>query len=235
MGSLFQTDGPLMRAMTDIMNLLILNIVTALCCLPIVTAGAALTSMHYVLMQMAEQSEGHIIGTFWKQFTLNLKSATPVWLLLLAAGILLYLDYRVFGESGNRLLLIPVYIGGALLAMLFVWIFPLMARFENRLGATLRNAALLAVGYLPRTIAMAAICAVVPFFLTQVTRLLPLAFFFGISFPSYLCGFLYGGVIREMVKKSLSGRQGGETREGSAEEEEAALSDCNTSFKEEES
>ena len=52
MKNFFQMDGPVMRAMSDLSTLVILNLVTMLCCLPVVTAGASLSAMHYILMQM---------------------------------------------------------------------------------------------------------------------------------------------------------------------------------------
>ena len=196
-------DGPVMRAMTDLMNLVILNLLTLLCSLPVVTAGAAVTAMHYILMQMPEQKEGHIVRTFFAQFRSNLKSATPPWLILLGISALLYADYRIFGgEGATRYMRIPVFIGAAIVGMLYVWLFPYLARFENRLGASLKNAFLLAVGYLPRTAAMVAITAVVPYFLTQVMSLWPLALFVGISLPGYFCTLLYRSVIEKMVEKA---------------------------------
>ncbi len=196
-------DGPVMRAMTDLMNLVILNLLTLLCSLPVVTAGAAVTAMHYILMQMVEQKEGHIVRTFFAQFRSNLKSATPPWLILLGISALLYADYRIFGgEGATRYMRIPVFIGAAIVGMLYVWLFPYLARFENRLGASLKNAFLLAVGYLPRTAAMVAITAVVPYFLTQVMSLWPLALFVGISLPGYFCTLLYRSVIEKMVEKA---------------------------------
>ena len=196
-------DGPVMRAMTDLMNLVILNLLTLLCSLPVVTAGAAVTAMHYILMQLVEQKEGHIVRTFFAQFRSNLKSATPPWLILLGISALLYADYRIFGgEGATRYMRIPVFIGAAIVGMLYVWLFPYLARFENRLGASLKNAFLLAVGYLPRTAAMVAITAVVPYFLTQVMSLWPLALFVGISLPGYFCTLLYRSVIEKMVEKA---------------------------------
>ena len=192
MKTIFGVDGPVMRAMTDLMNLVILNILTALCCIPIVTAGAALSAMHYIMMQMVEQEEGSLVRTYFAQFRGNLKGS-----------VLLFIDYKFFGsDPSKRALVIPAYVGWAILAMIFVWLFPLMARFENTCGASLRNAFLLSIANLPRTLAMMAIMAAVPFVLTQVTALLPLALFFGISLPSYLCVFLYKGVIFKMVKRA---------------------------------
>lgn len=204
-----------MRAMTELMNLLILNLLTLLCSIPIVTAGAALSAMHYILLQMIEQEEGAIVKTYFKQFRSNLRDATLPYLALLLLSLLLFVNYRIFGaDPDRRMLVIPAYIGAALVAMIAVWLFPLLAKFSNSFTANFRNAFLLAVGNFPRTIAMMAIMAVIPFVLTQVTALFPLLIFFGISLPSYLCTFLYRGVIQKLVKQAL-----GEADEGEAEAE----------------
>ncbi len=218
MRTLFNVDGPVMRAMTDIMNLVILNLLTLLCCIPIVTAGAALSAMHYILLQIIEQEEGGIARTYFTQFRGNLRDSTLPWLAVLICGILLYVDFRVFrADADKRYLVIPAYIAAAVLAMIFVWLFPLLAKFSNSFLASMKNAFLLAVGNLPRTLGMVAITAAVPFVLTQVTALLPLALLFGISLPAYLSAFLYKGVILQMVKRA----QGNQDQADRAQEVEA--------------
>ena len=222
MRTLFNVDGPVMRAMTDIMNLVILNLLTLLCCIPIVTAGAALSAMHYILLQIIEQEEGGIARTYFNQFRGNLRDSTLPWLAVLICGILLYVDFRVFGaDADKRYLVIPAYIAAAVLAMIFVWLFPLLAKFSNSFLASMKNAFLLAVGNLPRTLGMVAITAAVPFVLTQVTALLPLALLFGISLPAYLSAFLYKGVILQMVKRAQGNQdQADRAQEGEAQKEE---------------
>ena len=98
--------------------------------------------------------------------------------------------------------------------MIYVWIFPLMARFENSCAANLKNASILALAYFPRSIAMAAITAVVPFVLTLSLRLLPLALFFGLSLPGYLCMFVYKSVMKQMVERALGGPEEDRTGQG---------------------
>ena len=108
MRGLFSVDGPIMHVMTDIMNLMILNFLTLLCCLPIVTGGAALASMHYILMQIGEEKEGKIVSTYFKQFKANLKNATLPWLILLVFALLFYIDFQIFSADDRyRLLVIP--------------------------------------------------------------------------------------------------------------------------------
>lgn len=54
---LFDIEGPLMQGLTKIADLMILNLLTILCCLPIFTIGAALTALHYQVLKMVRHEE----------------------------------------------------------------------------------------------------------------------------------------------------------------------------------
>ena len=191
-----------MRALSDLSTLVFLNILTLLFSIPIVTAGAALASMHYVIIEMIEERGGGLPGEYWKRFKENLKNATPVWLILLAAVLFLYADYRLIGGGQlglPRVMLIPIYAGLFVVAAIYVYVIPLTARFVYSTGAAFKNAAILAVAYFPRTIIMIAFSAVIPFLLFNVTRLLPLFFLLGISLPAYFCALAYEPVFKKMI------------------------------------
>ena len=191
-----------MRALTDLSTLVFLNILTLLLSIPIVTAGAALAAMHYVIIEMIEERGGSLPGEFWKRFKENLKNATPIWLILLAAAGFLYADIRLItgGQLGlPRAMLIPIYAGLFVTAAIYVYVIPLTARFVYSTGAAFKNAAILAAAYFPRTVLMVAASAVIPFLLLNVTRLLPLFFLLGISLPGYLCALLYKPIFDKMI------------------------------------
>lgn len=205
MRTFFDTDGPFFRTLEYISNLFFLNIMTVLMCIPVITAGASITAMHYVLMQMIDEREGHIIRTFWKQFGINFKSSTPAWLILLAAGLIFYGDYRLVRGGTYDLphaFLVIALIGLFIVFAVFLWIFPYLARFSNTTSGALKNAVILAAGSFPRTLAMIAITAGVIFLFTQVSRLIPLVFICGISLPGYLDALLYYPVLRPLIEKA---------------------------------
>lgn len=190
-----------MRALSDLTILVALNLLTILCSIPIVTAGAAFTALHYEVMKMVE-GKGHPVRDYFKQFKENLKNSTPVWGVFLAVSIFVYIDYKIFAPAdGNSVapMLVPVYILILICAMIFVWIFPLMARIENSFGARFKNALLLAIGHLPRTLVMVVIYVVTTFVLTQDMRLLPIAFVLGISLPTYFCVLIYQSVMKQLI------------------------------------
>ena len=191
-----------MRVLSELTNLLILNIITMVCCLPVFTAGAAITSMHYCIMKMADAEDSHLVSMFFTQFKGNFKSMTPAWIVFLGCGAFLYFDYQVFvvsAESVKNTALILIYAAAIIYLAVYVWFFPLAARFENGFAAKFKNAFLMAVGALPRTLAMMVIWVVIVFVLSQSYRLLPLFAMFGLSMPAYLSAFLYYPVIKKQI------------------------------------
>ena len=202
MKNMFDLDGPLMRALSDLNTLVILNVLTALFCIPVITAGASVAAMHYVIMEMFENRGDGVIKEFWKRFKENLKNATPVWLILLAAAMFIYVDCRIImgGQMGlPRVMLVPLYIGAFIEASIAVYAFPLTARFVYSTGATFKNSAILAVANFPRTVLMVLYHVIMPYLLFNVSRLLPLFFLVGISLPAYFSALLYMPVIRKMI------------------------------------
>ena len=195
-------DGPLVRALSDLNTLVILNILTALFCIPVITAGASVAAMHYVIMEMFENRGDGAAREFWKRFKENLRNATPVWLILLAAAVFIYVDCRIImgGQTGlPRAMLVPLYIGAFIEASIAVYAFPLTARFVYSTGATFKNSAILAVANFPRTVLMVLYHVIMPYLLFNVSRLLPLFFLVGISLPAYFSALLYMPVIRKMI------------------------------------
>lgn len=202
MKNMLDLDGPLVRALSDLNTLVILNILTALFCIPVITAGASVAAMHYVIMEMFENRGDGAAREFWKRFKENLRNATPVWLILLAAAVFIYMDCRIImgGQMGlPRAMLVPLYIGAFIEASIAVYAFPLTARFVYSTGATFKNSAILAVANFPRTVLMVLYHVIMSYLLFNVSRLLPLFFLVGISLPAYFSALLYMPVIRKMI------------------------------------
>ena len=57
MDRLFNMDNKFFTVMGRVADLIMLNVVFLICCLPIVTIGASLTALHYVTLKMARNEE----------------------------------------------------------------------------------------------------------------------------------------------------------------------------------
>ena len=72
--NLFNMDNAFYRAVGKMVDLIWLNLLTVLCCIPVVTAGASLTAMYYVSLRMVKNEESSITKNFFKSFKENFQS-----------------------------------------------------------------------------------------------------------------------------------------------------------------
>ena len=52
MGKLFDLDSPLFSGLNKLADLIYLNILTMICCIPIITIGASMTALNYVALKI---------------------------------------------------------------------------------------------------------------------------------------------------------------------------------------
>lgn len=199
MDKIFNLDSPLMQILNRIADLIWLNILTMVCCIPIITAGAAFTAQHYVVLKMVRNQEGYITRSFFKSFKRNFRQATCIWLIFLAFILMFIGDIYIFAYSDmefSRILIIFVCAAAIILSLVGVYIFPVLSRFDNSIKNTIRNSFMIAIISLPRTIAMI-IISILPIVLLYISlRLVPISALFGFSGTAYLRALLYNGVFK---------------------------------------
>lgn len=154
MGNLFNPDAPLMQGLSKIADLIVLNLFALVLCLPVVTAGAAITALYDSVWRVI-QDEGNAYRAFFRAFKSNFKQATLLWLMVLAAGALLVVCLLFYVSNEMKVLVVVSAALVALWAITTAWIFPLQSRFENKVMTTVKNAVLCGLGYLPRSLVMA--------------------------------------------------------------------------------
>ena len=110
MGKLFDLESPLFSGLNKMADLIYLNLLTFVCCIPIITIGASMTALNYVVLKMVRNEDSHLTRQFFKSFKQNFKQATIIWLIILLAIIVLAGDFYIFtcqsvavGRSVQRL------------------------------------------------------------------------------------------------------------------------------------
>ena len=64
MRGVFNPDSPMMRALGVVWDLIVLNLLFLVCCIPVVTIGPAITALHYVTTKMAGEKDGRWSAIF---------------------------------------------------------------------------------------------------------------------------------------------------------------------------
>lgn len=156
------TDNVLMRALGKICDLMLLNILWVICSIPVFTIGASTTALYAVVLKMVRNEEGYIVKGFLKAFKENFRQSTVAWLILLVLGIVCWIDGRIavhLSGTVGMVMTVLIVVFGFLLFGVAIYVFPLIARYENSLKNTFQNAVLLALGKLPYTLLMMAVFA----------------------------------------------------------------------------
>ena len=196
MDKLFNMDNKFFTVMGRVADLIMLNVVCLICCLPIVTIGASLTALHYVTLKMARNEESYIIRSFFKSFKQNFKQATIINLIMLVIAAILYMDLNIvpnLGGTMSQVLYILFIAFGIIYLMVFLYIYPVLAKFYNSIKNTFRNAFLMSIRHLPYTLLMAVITLIplTVFFVPDVraqSLLFMVLILFGISLEAFING-----------------------------------------------
>ena len=197
MNKLLDPESPVMQFITKIAYSAYLNVLWFICCLPVVTVGASTTALFYVSLKIAKNEEGNITKAFFRSFRENFKKATFIWLILLVLGIVLALDGYIFYHMrfenalwtiGTAIFLVAL----AAYAIVLMYIFPLLSRFENSVGAMFLNSIMLGMRFLLCTAMMALIYFVMAY---VVINLFTPAVIFGEGLCALLCSHLLSNIL----------------------------------------
>ena len=211
MRNLFNMDNPVFRALGRLADLMILNLLFIVCSLPIVTTGASLTALNYVTLKMAENEEGYIVKPFFKSFKENFRQSTCIWLILFAIGLLLGADFYIMSyASGSVANFFRIFLTATVIvyAMVLIYVFPIQARFYNKVRITLKNALIMAIADFPRTVVMIVITvgSVIITFLTSYTLVYGMLIWLlaGFAIIAYANGFFLKKVFAKYMPKDES-------------------------------
>lgn len=169
MNNLFNLDNPVMQFLSRIFDLVVLNVIFLVFCIPVVTAGASLSGLYYVSLKIVRGEEPYIWRNFFKGFRQNFKQGTFIWILMLLAAVLLRMDFQIINSRDTAVfavvrVLLWVIIG--VLFCVFLYIFPVISHFVCSTKQAFKNAALMMIGFLPYTAAMLAVCGVILYLCT---------------------------------------------------------------------
>ena len=143
MGSFFNIDGPIWGLLNNIANVILLNLLWILCCIPVVTVVPATTAMYYVTLKMVKKEEPYILRSFFYSFRENFKQGLVLSVIFLTLGYILCVDIQVlqrFSTDFHQVLLTISYVICALTIMTAAYVCPLLSRFQNTVVATIKNA-----------------------------------------------------------------------------------------------
>ena len=101
MGGFFSLDSKFMQVMSRVADLIILNVIYLVTCLPVVTIGAASTALYTVCFRLGTDREGSLVKGYFRAFRDEFRQATLIWLFLLLFGAASCVNIILFLGTGG--------------------------------------------------------------------------------------------------------------------------------------
>ncbi len=171
-------DGKIVSLLNKAGEIILLNMVFLLCCLPVITIGSALASLYYATIKSIRRERGYPVGEFLCSMKRTLKKGilltvlSFLWLGLLTIG-------RYYAKTGQWKLspgagMYDVFL--LVSACVMIYIFPVLSRFEMKLTEICKLSFLMSIRFLPFTVLSIAGSAAAGFLMVYVLPI-PCIFF----------------------------------------------------------
>ncbi|MET3558929.1 putative membrane protein YesL [Streptococcus rupicaprae] len=146
--TIFSVDNAFVRACERVLDLLVLNLLFLLTCLPIVTVGIAKLSLYEVLEALKAQKRLPILASYRAALGRNAKKGFGIGLLEVALTVLCLLDFWIIGQVNPlgaklfQMLFMAIFF---LSTAIFLYVYPLATK-TNLLGKELFKTAFILSG-----------------------------------------------------------------------------------------
>lgn len=194
MSGIFSAEGKLAGFLNRVGDLIALNLLALVCMIPVVTAGAAVTSLYEVTLKMVKNEEGPVASSYWKAFRSNFKKSTLIW--LIGGGLTAFLaaDIWLLGRVDAqwvRYYKIVLFVLALAVMMFTLFALVTAARFENTLKNTIKNGILFCVIHFIKSILMFAVVLLPVVLVALSARLWCVVILFGASGPAFLTSIYF--------------------------------------------
>lgn len=212
-------ENPIIALFSWFSDMIVLNFITLICCLPIITIGAALTAAHFAALKL-HRAEGSLIKNYFKSFKENFWQSTALWIMYVLFLAVSYLTFITLSTGAGDF---PLILEGCILGVavfvsfVYLWVFPLQSKFVNTIFKTVRLSLFMAFKHIFISLAML-IFTVLPFLVTL--QLFTVFVLFGLSVPIYFCAVCYDKLFRgfeaEILGTNLDGSPKSDEQESQA-------------------
>lgn len=230
-----------MQFLNKVADLMWLNILTFVCCIPVITVGPALTALHYMALKIARDEECYITKDYFKSFKLNLRQGILIWLIEVVVIALLVGDFLIlrystisFGQPMKIILAVVAVI----VLFTFTFVYPVLSKFDNTVMRTIKNAFFIGILQFPKTILMMILSVVPAALFILAPQIIPVVFLFGFSAPAWVSAKLYNKFFQKLEDKmngvdEAEGEEGVEKLEDPEEDERIFKDELDESIQEE--
>ena len=208
----FNEDNFLHQFFLFLGKLIGLNLLWMISSIPIITIGASTTALYYCTLKLHKDKDISTWNSFWKSFRGNFLQSTILWVLLLAAALILWLERTAISTMPEGIRQIFTYIitaVGIFLLFFSLYIFSVLAAFENKISKLIGYGIYFIIRQPAYAIAIAAITCLPMYFTIADAELFPIYLFVwlmcGFSLTAYANSWFLWRLYRPFFEESKTG------------------------------
>ena len=204
--NLFSYNSPLSRFLYFVADIVTLHILWIIYSLPIITIGASTTALYYSCMKRIRTGEGYVSQNFRKSFRQNFKQSTIIWLSLVVIGTLFSIDIRfcmALDNTMGRIMLISCSVFLSPFVLLTLYIFPVQAKFENKLFDNIKNALLMSIRHFFCSLLLIVIYLTILLLIVSFPPFVGLFLCCGAGLTAYLTSNIFIYIFRKYIPDEL--------------------------------
>jgi uncharacterized membrane protein YesL len=196
-------DSRLHRWLGTFSNLLFLNLLWLLACVPVVTIYPATAAMFGVVRGWVRGKEAALLQAFWARFKENFQQSLVIGVVWTFVGFVLLLDLNLVGQlppTPRIVLGSLLFLAGLIYAFTSLYLFPVMVHYDAKWTVVLKNSLLLSVGQPSTTL----LCLLVVAVTAIISFVAPLSLLITGSLTAYIVYRLCDRAFQKV--DSISGR-----------------------------
>ncbi|WP_169795838.1 YesL family protein [Curtobacterium ammoniigenes] len=198
-------DNKAIDGISTLVLFIALNVIYLLCCIPIVTIGAATAALFEVMWRFADEQRGHLLRGYFSALKGSWRSASIVAAATMLPMLLLaYVSVFWFalGIGLSALAGVITALGALYCGVAFLYGCALVARFENTARRTIRNAYLFPMAQPLLTLGVVLVLVVSAALMWIFHPALFLFATVGAAFGAYLMSRMFGLAFRHQEARA---------------------------------
>ena len=167
MNNWLNPDNKFFTFMGKVFDMLVLNVIWLILCIPIITIVPATTAMYYSVVKVIRRERSYAIKEFFRSFKRNFKQGAVFSIIAVLLACVLCFDFiyawnLVLAKDNSGSTYLGVFIVIAVLfCSIFAYLCPVLSRFEMKIGGMLKFSFIMAVKHLLTTMLLLCIMVVV--------------------------------------------------------------------------
>ena len=169
-------------------------------CIPVITIGPAVAALYQVLLREARGENGYLCSTYLKHFKEMFLHGTAVFIFYITALFISTFTAVFWGSMGGILSVVITALLVLVSVVIFssmLYVFPLMARFDNSIKQTIKNAFIIALSNPMLTVILLFLHITVICLLCFVPYMKMFMLISGFAFFAFCFAFIYTKLFRK--------------------------------------